>query len=167
MITATRQDETGCPWSQTLHVLEQAAGRYQNEPGNLLPILHSVQHALGYIPPETIPWLAEKLQRSRAEIQGVISFYHDFRQSVPATTQVRVCMAESCLSMGAERLLAHAKNKLGCTQNDTATDGSASVQAIYCLGLCAQSPALQINGQQYARVNTDQLDALLGEGSSS
>jgi formate dehydrogenase subunit gamma len=146
-------------------VLEQACDRYGNDPALLIPILHEIQRHLGYIPDRALPWLAGRVQRSRAEIQGVISFYHDFRSTPPPATQLRVCMAESCLAMGAGQLYDHACQHLGVSSagphGTRQEQAQAEVNAVYCLGLCAQSPAIELNGQQYARVSTERLNRLL------
>lgn len=152
----------------TLHdilpVLERACAPYRNEPGNLLPILQAVQNELGFIPPSSVPWLAQQLQRSRAEIQGVISFYHDFRQEPPADLTLRVCMAESCLAMGAQALHDHACARLNpgaSAAGQAAAARPAQVQTVYCLGLCGQSPSVELNGKPYTRVSKERLEQLL------
>lgn len=143
-----------------LQVTQQALTHYQGQRGNLLPILHAVQHALGYIPEAAVPIMAQALQLSRAEIHGVISFYPHFRQTPGGKTVLEICRAESCQAMGAERLVDHAKQRLGCDFNDTSADG-VTLQPVYCLGLCAQSPAVMVNGQPHARMTPDKLDRLL------
>jgi formate dehydrogenase subunit gamma len=152
----------------TLHdilpVLERACAPYRNEPGNLLPILQAVQNELGFIPPLAVPWLAQQLQRSRAEIQGVISFYHDFRQEPPADLTLRICMAESCLAMGAQALHDYACVHLNPSASPTGQAAAAcakQVQTVYCLGLCAQSPCVELNGKPYTHVSKERLEQLL------
>ena len=143
----------------TRQVLERHAGR----PGTLLPILHDIQHAVGYIPAESVPVVAQALQLSRAEVQGVISFYPHFRQTPAGRHVLEICRAEACQAMGAERLADHASRKLGCEFHATCTDGSVSLEPVYCLGLCAQSPAIMLNGKPHARMTPERLDTLLAE----
>ena len=144
-------------------VVDAAVARYAGEPGNLLPILHAVQDAIGYIPPAAVPRLAEALQRSRAEIHGVIHFYSHLRDQPAGDTVIEICRAEACQAMGAERLADHARQRLACDFHHTTADGRVTLEPVYCLGLCAQSPAIAINGRPYVRVNPDRLDLLLAE----
>lgn len=118
--------------------------------GALMPVLHGVQDALGWVPPEAVGQIAEALNLSRAEVHGVVSYYHHFRQHPVRGPVLQVCRAESCRTMGGEELLQHARARHGCT-----------AEPVYCLGLCAQSPAVMLRGQPHARVTTEKLDALL------
>lgn len=153
------------PSSETvLQVTQQALQRYEGQKGSLLPILHHVQDVLGFIPESAVPVIAGGVQMSRAEVHGVISFYPHFRQTPGADVRLEVCRAESCQAMGGEHLAAHAQQKLGCEFHGTSADGKVSLEPVYCLGLCAQSPAVMINGRPHARVTPDKLDQLLGEG---
>lgn len=132
-------------------------------PGALLPILHGVQDALGFVPPAALPRIARALSLSRAEVHGVVTYYHHFRTEPPGRRVVQVCRAEACRSMGAEALLAHARQSQGCSDGQhTSADGACTVEAAYCLGLCAMSPAVMIDGQPHARMTAQRLDALLG-----
>lgn len=165
MSFAPDRNDAGTPLRELHASLEQAVQPWRNEPGNLLPVLHAVQNLLGHIPNEAVTWLAAQLQRSRAEVQGVISFYHDFRQTPPPPVQVQVCMAESCLAMGAQALYQHACEGLNAaTTNARNADQHDPVQKVYCLGLCAQSPAVAINGVQHVRMTPEKLDCLLSAG---
>lgn len=139
----------------------QVLKRYEGQQGSLLPILHAIQHALGYIPAAIVPLLGEALQLSRAEIHGVISFYPHFRETPAAPVVLEICRAESCQAMGGEALAEHAKNKLGCDFHSTAKNGAITLEPVYCLGLCAQSPTVMINGQPHARMTPAKLDQLL------
>lgn len=139
----------------------KALDQYVGQPGNLMPILHAIQHELGCIPPSAVPLLSTELQLSRAEIHGVISFYPHFRSTPAAGTMLEVCRAESCQAMGAQALIDHARQKLGCDFHETSRDGQVSLEPVYCLGLCAQSPSVMINGQPHARVTPAKLDKLL------
>ncbi len=144
-----------------LQVAQQALQYYEGQPGNLLPILHAVQHALGHIPETVVPVIGKALQLSRAEIHGVISFYPHFRQTPAGRVVLEVCRAESCQAMGGEQLAAHAQSTLGCEFHNTTANGNVTLEPVYCLGLCAQSPAVMLNGQPHARMTPAKLDRLL------
>jgi len=144
-----------------LQVTQQALQYYEGQPGNLLPILHAVQHALGHIPETVVPVIGKALQLSRAEIHGVISFYPHFRQTPAGRVVLEVCRAESCQAMGGEQLAAHAQSTLGCEFHNTTANGNVTLEPVYCLGLCAQSPAVMLNGQPHARMTPAKLDRLL------
>ena len=135
----------------------------KDKKGALLPILHAVQNALGYVPPETVPTIAKELNLSRAEVHGVISFYHYFRDTAPGKHTIYVCRAESCLSLGGKNLENHVKTKLGIDFHETTADGQFSLEPIYCLGNCACSPAIQIGNDVYGKVSTADFDELLKE----
>ncbi len=135
--------------------------RLKDLPGPLLPVLHEVQHELGCIPAEAVQTIAEALNLSRAEVHGVITFYPQFRSQPAARHTLEVCRAESCQAMGSEPLAAHARARLGCDFHASTADGNFSLEPVYCLGLCAQSPAVMIDGQPHARVTPDKLDRLL------
>lgn len=130
-------------------------------PGALLPLLHDVQEAFGCIPFDAVPLIAEALNLSRAEVHGVVTFYHEFRDQPVGRTHVRVCRAEACQSMGSESLWEHA-----CQHMDTvkahAAAGEFSLEPVYCLGLCSSSPAIMINDAVHARVSHARFDQLLG-----
>ena len=123
-------------------------------PGALLPILHEIQDALGHIPPESAPPIAKALNLSRAEVHGVISYYHHFRQTPPGRHVVRVCCAEACQAVGAEALAEYARTRL--------VDSDVTLEPVYCLGLCACGPALQIDETTLqARVTPEKFDAVI------
>ena len=130
-------------------------------PGALLPILHGIQEELGYVPPDAVPMIANALNLSRAEVHGVITFYHDFRDTPAGRHQIHICHAESCQAVGAEALIAHAEQKLGVTFHQTTADGQVTLEPIYCLGNCALSPAITIDRQVHGRVSPARFDALL------
>jgi formate dehydrogenase subunit gamma len=129
--------------------------------GALLPILHAIQEKFGFIPSETVQIIANELNLSRAEVHGVISFYHHFRDSAPGKNVIQVCKAESCQSMGADALAAHIEKKVGCKLHGTTANGQVTLEPVYCLGLCAQSPAIMINEQLHAKMTSQKFDALL------
>ncbi len=142
-------------------VVERVLRQHENTAGPLLPILHDVQDALGYVPSAAVAPIARALQLSRAEVYGVISFYPYFRSHSPARVHIEVCQAESCQAMGALELSRHVTARVGCEMGATNAAKSVSVHPVYCLGLCAQSPALMVNGQPYARMSCERFDALL------
>lgn len=139
------------------------AARLAQQPGALLPILHAVQDELGCIPADAVPPIAEALNLSRAEVHGVVTFYPHFRTEPAGRHVLEVCRAESCQAMGSEQLAAHVRKRLGCDFHDTTPDGAVTLEPVYCLGLCAQSPAVMLDGQPHARVTPEKLDRLLAQ----
>jgi formate dehydrogenase subunit gamma len=133
----------------------------KNQPGALMPILRRIQDDLGWVPPQSIPLIADELNLSRAEVHGVVSFYHDFRHSPPGRNVVRLCRAESCQAMGAVALADHARKRLGVDFNGTSADGLVTLEPVYCLGNCACSPAAVINGELLGRVTPARFDEAL------
>ena len=129
--------------------------------GAALPILHALQAAFGHIPDEAIPMVAEALNLSRAEVFGVVGFYHDFRRRPAGRTVVKLCRAEACQSMGGDALAAQAQDRLGVAWHGTTPDGAVTLEPVYCLGLCATAPAALIDGQVVARLTPAKLDAML------
>jgi formate dehydrogenase subunit gamma len=144
----------------TAHVIERIQG-LQHLPGALLPILHALQEEFGYIDDAMIPLIAEALNISHAEVHGVISFYHDFRR-VPAGRHVlQICRAESCQAMGCNPLIEHVEKSLGVKLGETTGDGNFTLRPVYCLGNCALSPAVMLDGQPYGRVSAAVADSLI------
>ncbi|MEZ5701482.1 MAG: formate dehydrogenase subunit gamma [Burkholderiaceae bacterium] len=135
--------------------------QHKDQPGGLLPLLHAVQDELGYVPSEAVPAIATGFNLSRAEVHGVISYYHHFRDTPPGRTVVQVCRAESCKACGADALLAEVEQRLGIKVHETRADGAVSLEPVFCLGLCAQSPAIQIDKRLHAGVTSERLSALL------
>jgi formate dehydrogenase subunit gamma len=131
--------------------------------GALLPILHAVQKALGHVPAAAVALIAQELNLSRAEIHGVISFYHYFRRQPAGRHTIYICRAEACQAMGARALQAHAQNKLGIEMQQTTADGAFTLEPVYCLGNCACAPSLLIGGELHGRVDAQRFDELLGE----
>lgn len=134
---------------------------HQTMLGNLLPILHAIQDRLGYIPPSAVADIAKSLNLSQAEVHGVISFYHYFRDTQPGKHTVRICRAESCQSMNGKSLENHAKQQLGVDFHETTADGAFSLEPVYCLGNCACSPSITINDEVFGRVTPEKFDQLL------
>ena len=135
--------------------------RHAGEPGALLPVLHDVQDALGYIPPDAVPLIAKGLNLSRAEVHGVITYYHHFRSKPAGRTVVQVCRAESCQAVGADALMEHAEKVLGCRSHHTSSDGAYTLEPVYCLGMCALSPAIMVNDRLHARVTPEKFDRVV------
>jgi formate dehydrogenase subunit gamma len=135
-------------------------------PGALLPVLHGVQEALGYVPPGAVPVIANGLNLSRAEVHGVISFYHYFRSEKPGRHVLYLCRAEACQAVGAAALERHVKQKLGVDFHQTTADGRYTLQPVYCLGNCACGPSLMIDQDLHARMSAQRFDALLEEKAS-
>ncbi len=128
-----------------------ALRRHASEPGPLLEILHSIQNDLGFVPPAAVPLVADALNLSRAEVAGVISFYHHFRVQPAGRCVVQVCRAEACRSMNGDAVAQAARQKLGIDFGETRADGSASLEAVYCFGNCACAPAVSIGGALHGR----------------
>ncbi len=133
---------------------------HRHRPGALLPLLHAVQDALGCIPADAVPGIAAALNLSRAEVHGVVSYYHHFRNEPAGRHVVQVCRAEACQACGADELLAQAEELLGCKSHSTRSDGAVTLEPVYCLGLCASSPAVQIDEKLHARVTPAKLQRL-------
>lgn len=135
----------------------------KGRPGPLIEVLHAVQASLGYVPPAAVPLVAEGLNLSRAEVHGVVSFYHYFRSTPPGRHQVSLCRAESCQSVGAERLAEHAQRRLGIGFHETTADARFSLEPVYCLGNCACGPAAMVDGRLYGRLTPERFDAVIAE----
>ncbi len=152
------------PGAREHEAVERAIADHAPQPGSLIELLHAVQNALGYIPRAAIPQIAEALSLSRAEVHGVVSYYPHLREQPHGRTLIQVCRAEACKLRGADALFAHAQTTLGCQAHDTSADGSVTLEPVYCLGLCAQSPAVMVDESEvHARMTEGRLDALLAE----
>ena len=136
-------------------------GESQDLPGALLPILHALQESFGYIHDEAIPLIARSLNISIAEVHGVVSFYSDFRRTQPGRRILRVCRAEACQAMGCDKLIGHIENRLGISMGQTTPGGEFTLEPVFCLGNCALSPALMLDGQLHGRVTPAKADRLL------
>jgi formate dehydrogenase subunit gamma len=146
---------------RTRHTVETAIALNKSKPGALLPILHAIQDDIGHIPEAAVPVIASELNLSRAEVHGVITFYHYFRQTPPGRHTIQICQAESCQAMGSAKLTEHAKNLLGIDFHQTTNDEEFSLEPVYCLGNCACSPAVMIDDEVYGRVSNERLATLL------
>ncbi len=140
--------------------IEQLIAAHCMRPGGLLPLLHAIQEAIGHVPEDAVPAISRGFNLSRAEVHGVITYYHFFRSKPVGRHLVEVCRAESCKALGADALLAHAEGLLGCKSHHTRSDGAVTLTPVYCLGLCAMSPAIMVDDRPYARMTATKLDAL-------
>jgi formate dehydrogenase subunit gamma len=131
-----------------------ACAAHGDRPDLLIEILHDVQHRLGCIPEEVIPIIAKAVNLSRADVHGVVSFYHDLRREPAARHVVKICRAESCQAQRGDDLYSHARQ---------AASGNVMVEPVYCLGLCALSPAMMVDGEVHGRVDRQRFDAILAE----
>jgi formate dehydrogenase subunit gamma len=146
-----------------IDILRDIAAAHKDVPGGLLPALHAIQDEFGHVPPEGVPAIAGAFNLSRAEVHGVITYYHHFRSTPPAGQVVQICRAEACKAMGADALVAHAEQRLGCSMHGHSADGKVTLEPVYCLGLCAQSPSLMIGEELHARVTPQRFDELMAE----
>lgn len=135
----------------------------RDRPGALMPVLHAVQDSVGYVPEDAVALIAHDLNLSRAEVHGVVSFYHHFRTHPPGRHVVRICRAEACQALGARALEKHAKQSLGIDFHETTSDGAITLEAIYCLGNCGCGPSVLVDPDElHARVTPESFDALVG-----
>lgn len=144
-----------------VEVVENAIEQHRGRIGPLMPVLHSIQEALGCVPPEAVPIMARAMNLSRAEIHGVMSFYHDFRTQPPGEHVVQLCRAEACQAMGSRDLEAHVRRRLGVDFGETTADGRFTLEPVYCLGNCACTPSIRIGDDIHARVTPEKFDALI------
>ena len=138
-----------------------AVERHRHRDGPLIEVLHEVQADFGCIPPGAVPIIARALNLSRAEVHGVVTFYHHFRTRAPGRHVLQICRAESCQAAGGRAIESHAQNRLGVAFGETTPDGRLSLEAVYCLGLCACSPAAMLDDEVHGRMTPERLDALL------
>ena len=134
---------------------EAIVGRLKPLEGPLLPILHEVQEEFGYVPQAALPAIAQGLNLSRAEVHGVVSFYHDYREAPAGRHVIKVCRAEACQSMGGEALAERLLGLLGLDWHETSADGAVTIEPVYCLGLCACAPAAMLDGVVIGRLDED------------
>jgi NADH:ubiquinone oxidoreductase subunit E len=147
--------------ASTRERIDSIVALHAARPGPLLEVLHEVQRSLGHVPPAAVAQIAQGLNLSRAEVHGVVSFYHHFRSTPPGRHVLQVCRAESCQAVQGEALAAHAEQRLGIAFGETTPDGAISLEAVYCLGNCACSPAIMLDHQPHGRMTPARLDALL------
>jgi formate dehydrogenase subunit gamma len=139
----------------------QVTARLKDQPGALLPVLHGIQAAVGYVPEEAIPLVAREMNLSRADVHGVVSFYHFFRTRPAGKRVIYLCRAESCQAMGAVKLEQHVKQRLGVDFHETTEDGVYTLEPVYCLGNCACSPAMMVDDELKGRVTPASFDTWL------
>jgi formate dehydrogenase subunit gamma len=129
--------------------------------GAALPILHALQHAFGYVPHDAVPMVARALNLTRAEVHGIVTFYHEFRRSPPGRHVLHLCRAEACQSVGADALAEQVRQRLDVDWHDTTPDGRLSLEPVFCLGLCAVGPSALLDGQPLGRLDADKVAAAL------
>ena len=149
--------------STAADLVRSIAATHSRDEGPLMVVLHDVQRQFGYVDAAWVPVIADELNLSRAEVHGVVSFYHDFRSEPAGVTSVKVCRAEACQSVGANRLVAHARESLGIDFGQTTDDGSVSLDQVFCLGNCALGPTVQVDGVMHGRVDAGRFDQLIAE----
>lgn len=152
------------PWNEQRAAEIIAAHRADEGPA--LPILHALQAAFGHVPEEAVRMVAAALNVSRAEMHGVVTFYHDFRRELPGRHVLKLCQAEACQALGARELTAHASARLGVAMGETTPDAGVTLEPVYCLGLCATAPSAMLDGRVVGRLDETRLDALLNEAQS-
>lgn len=143
--------------------VEQLIDANRHQPGPLLPILHEIQAALGHIPESAVPAIARALNLTRAEVHGVISFYHDFRTRPGGRHRLQVCCAEACQARGSRGLAKHVQHRLGTGFHQTTADGEISLEPVYCLGCCATGPNIRLDDRVHGRVSPERLDSILDD----
>ena len=132
-------------------------------PGATLPILNALQAEFGYIDDAAVPLIAEALNLSRAEVVGVVYFYQDYRHAPPGKHILKVCRAEACQSMGCDALVEHVESSLGASMGETTANGAFTLENVFCLGNCALSPAVMLDGRLYGRVSPARIDAIVAQ----
>lgn len=147
------------PWSRG-RAAELIADR-RHLPGACIPILHALQDEFGHVPAEAVGMVAEALNLSRAEVHGVVSFYHDFRSAAPGRRVVKLCRAEACQSVGVEAIAETLSRELGISFGETTADGAVTLETVYCLGNCACGPAALIDGELHGRLDAARLRELI------
>lgn len=154
--------------SRVMAEAKAAASAFFGEDGQgaaaLLPVLHALQKAFGHVSPDLYPEIANAFNISQAEVRGVVSFYHDFRSAPAGKKVLKLCRAEACQARGAERLAAHLAERHRLKAGETASDGSLTLENVYCLGNCALGPAALLDEDLIGRLDEALLDALVAEG---
>lgn len=142
---------------------EEVLAAHAHLEGPLLPILHAIQASFGFIPQAAVQPIAEGLNIGRAEVHGVITFYHDFREAPAGRHVVKLCRAEACQAQGGNALAQEALARLGLDWHGTTADGAVTIEPVYCLGLCACGPAAMVDGKIIGRLDAARMDAILAE----
>ncbi len=141
--------------------IESLIGSFAARQDELLPILHGIQDTFGFVPPAAVPQIAQALNLSRAEVHGVISFYHHFRSAPPGRHILKLCRAEACQSVGARAIETHVRRRLDIGFNETCVDGSLTLEAVYCLGNCACAPSAMLDDRVHGRLSIELIDRLI------
>ena len=149
--------------AQTTEIMQGILASHRDLEGPLLPILHAVQAEFGFIPNDVVQTIADDQNITRAEVHGVITFYHDFRDAPAGKHVVKICRAEACQAVGGTALSDRAFEKLGVGWHGTTANGNVTLEPVYCLGLCACGPAAMVDGKVVGRVDAEKLDKLLAE----
>jgi len=147
-------------------VVAAAIQKWASVAGGLMPLLQAIQKHNGFIPKASVTTIAKAVNLSRAEVHGVIGFYHDFSYKPQGRITIQVCRAEACQAMGSQQLEHHIKARLGIDFDETTADGQFSLKPVYCLGNCACTPSIRIADEVYARVDADRFDEILSEVSA-
>lgn len=145
---------------ERIRAIRKVLDRHAGTEGAALPVLHDIQDALGFIPAEAVPMIAAALNRTRAEIHGVVTFYHDFRTAPAGRHVVRVCQAEACQSMGSTAIAQALAARIGIPMGETSADGRVTLEPVYCLGLCACAPAAMVDGEPLGRIDLATVEAI-------
>jgi len=144
-----------------------AVAAHRDSQGALLPVLHAIQERLAWVPSRAVPLIAFELNLSRAEVHGVLSFYHYFRQAQPGREVIYLCRAEACQAVGAAALEVHARRRLGVELHGCSADGRYTLEPVYCLGNCACGPSIMIGTDVHARVTPARFDELTAQGAAA
>lgn len=144
-------------------VIEEIIATHRDMEGAALPILHAVQEALGYVPESAIPMIADALNVTRAEMHGVVTFYHDFRREPAGRHVLKLCRAEACQAAGGGAVAERIRQKLGIQFGETSADGKVTLEPVYCLGLCATAPSAMLDGKLVGRLDRERADEIVAE----
>lgn len=158
--SASREAETAAPTPAEVAALA-ACARHGNKPDELLEILHDLQHQLGYVPDATLPVIARALNLSRAEVYGVVTFYHEYKRHPVGKHVVKICRAEACQAVGTAELCRHAEQSLKTKLGGTTADGAVTIEQVFCLGNCALSPAVMVGEKLYGKVDAQRFDEII------
>jgi formate dehydrogenase subunit gamma len=149
------------PWSPER--AKEVIAEHEGRDGAMLPILHALQEVFGYVDAAAEPLIAHALNVTRAEVHGVVTFYHDYRRAPAGRHVLKLCRAEACQAAGGDALAARAEAKLGLSLASTSADGHVTLEPVYCLGLCATAPSAMLDGRVIGRLDNARLDSLLAE----
>jgi len=160
---AMRQAGTEVEVSELAARTASVIAEFRDLEGPLLPILHGLQHEFGFVPPQSLPIIADALNISKAEAHGVTTFYHDYRSAPAGRHVLKLCQAEACQSMGSDAIAAQVKQALGIDFHQTTQDGAVTLEPVYCLGLCACAPSAMLDDEVIGRLDADAVDEIVAE----